>query len=280
MKNFIKTIRSSVYDPHFYKSLESKKTSSAFSYFIKLNIIVALIFSLGISIAIVPLALIVTNEANMNKVTQFFPQELEIQINKGQAHSNISGPYVIPIKSKILDEIDETKTQFGQKNIITIDTTNEFNLEQFESSNSIAYLSKDYLAYVEKNGQINIQPLKGLWDMTISRSSINSWVSSVIPYIRALIPLAIVCLILMSFASVFIGNIIFTLIASLIVFTIESIRKNNCEFNLIFKRALHVVTAVVLLDLVLFVLHFGTIWLVNIILFLWLYYSNIKAVSK
>ena len=277
MKNFIKTIRSSVYDPHFYKSLEAKKTSSAFSYFIKLNIIVALIFSLGISLAFVPLALIVTNEANMNKVTQFFPQELEIQINKGQAYSNISGPYSIPINSKM---IGDKQGKFENKKLITIDTTNDFSLDRFESSNSIAYLSKDYLAYVEKNGQINIQPLKGLWDMTISRTSINSWISSVIPYIRALIPLAIVGLILMSFASVFIGNIIFTLIASLIVFTIESIRKNKIEFNLIFKRALHVVTAVILLDLVLFVFHFGAIWLVNIILFLWLYYSNTKAVSK
>lgn len=277
MKNFIKTIRSSVYDPHFYKSLEAKKTSSAFSYFIKLNIIVALIFSLGISIAFVPLALIVTNEANMNKVTQFFPRELEIQINKGQAHSNISGPYSIPINSKM---IGDKQGKFENKKLITIDTTNDFSLDRFESSNSIAYLSKDYLAYVEKNGQINIQPLKGLWDMTISRSSINSWVSSVIPYIRALIPLAIVGLILMSFASVFVRTLIFTLFASLIVYFIEYIRKNKIEFNLIFKRALHVVTAVILLDLVLFVFHFGAIWLVNIILFLWLYYSNIKTVSK
>lgn len=277
MKNFIKAIRSSVYDPEFYKSLDSKKTSSAFTYFIKLNVIVALIFSIGLAITIIPIVFVVTNESNVSKAIEFFPAELSIEIKNGQAISNISGPYIIPIKSKI---IDQTRSKITQKNLITIDTTNPFDLEQFKSSDSMVYLSKDYFAYQENGGQIKIQPLKGIGDMTISKNSISSWVSSVIPYVRALLPLAIVCLIILSFLSLFIGNIIFTLIASLVVLVIEKVRKINVDFKSIFKKALHLVTAIVLLDLALFIFHFGSIWLVNIILFLWLYYSNTKVTAK
>lgn len=277
MKNFIKAIRSSVYDPDFYKSLESKSTWSAFNYFIKLNVIVALIFSIGLAITIIPIVFVVTNESNVSKVIEFFPAELSIEIKNGQAISNISGPYIIPIKSKV---IDQTRSKITQKNLITIDTTNPFDLEQFKSSDSMVYLSKDYFAYQENGGQIKIQPLKGIGDMTISKNSISSWVGSVIPYVRALLPLAIVCLIILSFLSLFIGNIIFTLIASLIVLVIEKVRKINVDFKSIFKKALHLVTAIVLLDLALFIFHFGSIWLVNIVLFLWLYYSNTKVVAK
>ncbi len=277
MKNFIKAIRSSVYDPEFYKSLDSKNTSSAFTYFIKLNVIVALIFSIGLAITIIPIVFVVTNESNVSKAIEFFPAELSIEIKNGQAISNISGPYIIPIKSKI---IDQTRSKITQKNLITIDTTNPFDLEQFKSSDSMVYLSKDYFAYQENGGQIKIQPLKGIGDMTISKNSISSWVSSVIPYVRALIPLAIVCLIILSFLSLFIGNIIFTLIASLIVLVIEKVRKINVDFKSIFKKALHLVTAIIVLDLALFIFHFGSIWLVNIILFLWLYYSNTKVTAK
>lgn len=277
MKNFIKAIRSSVYDPDFYKSLESKSTWSAFIYFIKLNVIVALIFSIGLAITIIPIVFVVTNESNVSKVIEFFPAELSIEIKNGQAISNISGPYIIPIKSKV---IDQTRSKITQKNLITIDTTNPFDLEQFKSSDSMVYLSKDYFAYQENGGQIKIQPLKGIGDMTISKNSISSWVGSVIPYVRALLPLAIVCLIILSFLSLFIGNIIFTLIASLIVLVIEKVRKINVDFKSIFKKALHLVTAIVLLDLALFIFHFGSIWLVNIVLFLWLYYSNTKVVAK
>ncbi len=277
MKKFLKLIRSSIYDPDFYKSLESKSTWSAFIYFIKLNVIVALIFSIGLAITIIPIVFVVTNESNVSKVIEFFPAELSIEIKNGQAISNISGPYIIPIKSKV---IDQTRSKITQKNLITIDTTNPFDLEQFKSSDSMVYLSKDYFAYQENGGQIKIQPLKGIGDMTISKNSISSWVGSVIPYVRALLPLAIVCLIILSFLSLFIGNIIFTLIASLIVLVIEKVRKINVDFKSIFKKALHLVTAIVLLDLALFIFHFGSIWLVNIVLFLWLYYSNTKVVAK
>ncbi len=277
MKKFLKLIRSSIYDPDFYKSLESKSTWSAFIYFIKLNVIVALIFSIGLAITIIPIVFVVTNESNVSKVIEFFPAELSIEIKNGQAISNMSGPYIIPIKSKV---IDQTRSKITQKNLITIDTTNPFDLEQFKSSDSMVYLSKDYFAYQENGGQIKIQPLKGIGDMTISKNSISSWVGSVIPYVRALLPLAIVCLIILSFLSLFIGNIIFTLIASLIVLVIEKVRKINVDFKSIFKKALHLVTAIVLLDLALFIFHFGSIWLVNIVLFLWLYYSNTKVVAK
>lgn len=277
MKKFLKLVRSSIYDPDFYKSLESKSTWSAFNYFTKLITVVALFISVVLSVTIIPIFIVVTSQSNMNRVIDFFPSELEIQIKDGQAISNISGPYIIPIKSKI---IDETKSQFGQKNIITIDTTNEFNLEQFKSSDSMVYLSKDYFVFQENGGQIRIQPLKGFGDFTISKQIISSWVNDIIPFVRSLIPLAVVCLIISLFFFLFISKIIFILVASLVILIVEKIRKTKVDFKLIFKKSLHLVTVVILLDLALFIFHFGSIWLVNIVLFLWLYYSNTKVIAK
>lgn len=277
MKKFIKLIKSSIYDPDFYKSLESKKTSSALAYFTKLNATAALIVSIGISVTVIPVVLIVTNQSNVNKIVEFFPTELEINIKDGQALSNIPGPYIVPIKSKVADQ---KSLNITQKNLITIDTTNEFNLEKFKTSDSMAYLSKEYFAYQENGGQIRIQPLKGITNLQISKVSISQWVNSTIPYVRALMPVAIVCLFVVSFGFLFLSNILFIVIVSLIVLVVEKLRKINVDFVSIFKKSLHLATAIIILNLALFVFHFGSIWIVNTILFLWLYYSNNKIDSK
>lgn len=277
MKNFFKVIKSSVYDVEFYKSLESKATSSAFKYFLKLNLLIALLLTIIISLTVIPLTLVLTKSSNIDKVIQVFPQDLEIKIKDGQANSNVTGAYVVPVGTKN-DGISKVKLE--QKNYITIDTTNDFDLEKYKSSDSLVYLSKDYFVFQENGGQIKIQPLKGIPDMTISNNSISNWVYSVIPYLRALLPLAVVGILLISFASLFIGNLIFILIVSLIVLVIEKVRKINVTYGQIFKRSLHLVTAIIVLDSILFVFHFGSLWLVNLILFLWLYYSNIKTQTK
>ncbi len=277
MKNFIKIIKSSVYDPGFYKSIESQSTWSAFNYFIKLNIIVALVISMFLSITIIPIFVVVTSPSNMNRVIDFFPSELEIQIKDGKAISNVSGPYVIPIKSKTGDQ---TRSIINQKNLVTIDTTNEFNLDKFKSSDSMVYLSQDYFVFQENGGQIRIQPLKGIGNFSISKYIITSWVNDIVPFARSLIPLAVVCLIVMFFCFMFIRNLLFIVLASLIILLVEKIRKVKIDFSSIFKKSLHLITAIILLNLVLFVFHFGSIWLVNLVLFIWLYYSNTKALTK
>ncbi len=275
MKKFFHSIRLSIYDKEYYKSLDGQKTSSSFKYFLKINALFALVASLLVSIFIIPSLLIAIKPASLDKIVQVYPKDLEITIKDGQASSNKTAPYSIPLGEEQTVN-NKSKDLPAPKNFITIDTTTDFTIEKFKSSDSLAYLSKDYLIYQEGNGQIKLQSLKAINNLTISQKNISDWLGKVLPYIKVLTPFIFVALLVIYFSGSVVGNLIFILISSLIIFIVEKIRKNEVPFKTIYKRGFHLITAVIILNLVLFVFGFNSIWPVSLALFLWLYYSNIK----
>jgi hypothetical protein len=282
MKKFFHSIKSSIYDREYYKSIDGQKTSNSFKYFLKINLLLTLITSLTLSFFIVPLLLVAIKPASIEKVVQVYPKDLEIIIKDGRASSNKTTSYSIPFDNESLNEkkvINNMPTDRpAPKNFITIDTVSDFTIEKFKSSDSLAYLSKEYLVYQEGNGQIKLQSLKSINNLTINQKNIVEWLGQILPYVKALIPFIFVAFFVMHFSASVVANLIFIFISSLIILIVEKIRKNDVPFKTIYKRGLHLVTAVMILNLVLFVFGFDSIWPVSLALFLWLYYSNIKSV--
>ncbi len=276
-------IKNSVYSPEFYRSLQSQTFKSSLKYFTKFNLLISLFFAVCLSILLIPSVLYVVKPSNISEITNIIPADLEIIIKDGQLSSNVKEPYSLPISGKfIADKNGKNDITKSYKNFFTIDTQNDFNVAAFKESQTLAYLSKDYLIYQEKNGQIRMQPLKDVPDMVVSRSTFTEFIEKVIPFLKIfLVPIILIGLFGGFFALSFVSNIIFIAIMSLIVLLIQKVKNEVSDYKQIYKYGLHLVTAIIILNTVLFiVLGFGAPWYLDALLFVWLYYINLKPVTK
>lgn len=273
------TIKSSIYNPVFYSSIKESTTKSAFIYYTKLNLLVAILILFFISIIVIPSFLSVTKLSNIESFLSTFPKDFEIVIKDGSAFSNINESYSVPVPPNLLDEKSNFEKEFN--NILTVDTNSEFSLDKFENSQSMFYLSKDYLVFEDERGKINIESIKGLPDFVINQSIILTKLDKILLYIKIFaIPIFVIFGYFITFLALFVSNLIFILIMSLIIMLVLKIRKIPALYGDIFKTGLYVITAIILLEMLLqYILAISIPFYVSFVIYLLLYYSNTRTIT-
>ena len=272
------TIKSSIYNPVFYSSIKDSTTKSAFIYYTKLNLLVVIFIVFFISIIAIPSFLSVTKLSNIESFLSTFPKDFEIVIKDGSAFSNINESYDVPVPVNLFDKKSNFENKFD--NILTVDTNSEFSLDKFKNSQSMFYLSKDYLAFEDERGKINIESIKGLPDFVINQSIILTKLDKFLFYSKIfIIPIMVIGFYFMFFLILFVGNLIFISIMSLIIMLVLKIRKIPALYGEIFKTGLYVITTIILLEMLLqSIFGFSVPVYVSFIIYLFLYYSNTRKV--
>ena len=272
------TIKSSIYNPIFYSSIKDSTTKSAFIYYTKLNLLVAILILFFISIIVIPSFLSITKLSNIESFLSTFPKDFEIVIKDGSAFSNINESYNVPFPANLSDEKSNFEKEFN--NILTVDTNSEFSLDKFENSQSMFYLSKDYLVFEDERGKVEIQSIKDLPDFVINQSVILTKLDKVLIYIKIFgVPIFVIIIYFAMFLLLFMGNFIFISIMSLIIMLILKIRKLPALYGEIFKTGLYVITAIILLEKLLgFIFGIFIPFYVSLIIYLLLYYFNTRKI--
>src|SRR5439155_6304582 len=76
------------------------------------------------------------------------------------------------------------------KNLIVIDTKHPFTVEQFESYETIAWLTADSIVVRgNRTSAIQTYPLTQVGDFTLDRTTVNGWLNAVNPYVGLIAPI-------------------------------------------------------------------------------------------
>lgn len=175
MKVILETFKKSIYNPVFYKNAETAPLSDAARFYIKFSLVLSVIMTIALGVLLIPQGVTFVKEHAPEMVKNYFPAELVIHIEKGEASVNVPEPYVIVAK----DGAQTVLKEQGLENMLVIDTKHDFDKKKFEEYKTFALLTKTEIVTQSDHGQITIQDLRPLPAVTINQELLLSWVEKV-----------------------------------------------------------------------------------------------------
>src|SRR5258708_1163574 len=126
--NFLQKIKSSIYDPAFYRMISKESFGSAFKYYFLLSFLLTIFMTLFLVFPITRGITTFTQQFSKDIINSY-PNELQIALKNGHVVTNVSQPYSIPV-------CDENR----QCENIIIDTRNTINEGYLQQSNLLALI--------------------------------------------------------------------------------------------------------------------------------------------
>ncbi len=274
--NFLKDIKSAIYDKSFYQGIKNISNKQAWTYFIKISLVQAVLLTLVFMVLVVPIVNNIFSEESKTKIVNYFPEELTFNIKQGKASTNVEEPYVIPY-SDIEDTEDITNAEDREnrsENFMVIDTVSTFSLELFENSKADVLITKENIVTRKSNGQVTIQPLSSFPDVELNRVKIFDWITKAEPFFMFVVPVTVVFYFIVILIGSFIGNTIFLLIASLVVLAIIKLQKKTLEYSVIYRQGLYAITALMVIEVLAFMFGLDIGIFASLLLFQLSYFIN------
>lgn len=243
---FFRTIKSSVYDPEFYKNLSKKGLGSSIGYFFLIAIFLTIINSL-----VLARDLLVTAPQELRKAiteaVNSYPSDLVVEINDGKVSTNAPEPFFVPFPD---GETESTGQNIN--NLLVIDTKTAYSAAQFEQYKTLIWVTQDTVFYQDNNefSQRSID-LSKVGHFKVDRDSVNSWVETINPYLRFVGPM----LLAIVGVGMFIGfsfNLVYFLFLAVLIFFLSSIFKWGLKYGDSYKTAIYSSTLAFFVDLVIF----------------------------
>ncbi len=272
------TIKDSIYNPGFYLEQKDAPGKSAFKYFLKLELLGALVSLIILGFLFIPSITRVFSPEGIQKITNYFPAELQIVVKNGQVSTNVPEPYHMPYSS---DVMETSRRAPHPDNFLVIDTKTSFTMETFSRSNTVIFIGKDYIAVQKRNGRLTVEPLKTFPDMTIDRVKLAEWAEKFRSVVFSTPSILIVLLI--SFVAIFgasaFTHVIMILPLSLVAWIILKSQKIVFTYKQVYKLGLYVITSNTLFNLLASLLGLHVSWYMSAILFLGMFFANVKGTS-
>ncbi len=268
---FFKQIQQSIYGPDFYRAMSTVSAKEGFKYYSKLTSIAALVIMVLFAFVFVPVVTVVFSKGNVNKLVSQFPAELTVTVRDGKASTNVAEPYAI-----VMPPGDAKSAQ--RQNLVVIDTKASVDVSSLEKYNTAILVTSDYIVGEKSNGQITIQKLKGVPDMTINRQVVSSYAEKIFPYLKFIVPFLLLTVFIGAYLAGFIANLIVLLILTLIVWIVGKIRKTGITYGTYYKLGLYGITPVVILSMISGLINLP--WLADWIIFFILFFINTKFVKQ
>jgi len=192
LKTFFHSFKNSAFKPAYYKDILKAPFTFSFKYFLFLFLSLTLLSILTLSIILVQKASPYINEFK-TKAPSLYPTELEITIKEGQAKTNVTEPFFIPLDPDFFpQEIKEGLNTQPLQNILVIDTkANPSNIKDYQT---FALLTKNDIAFIGDRNEIRIQTLEEIKDFTLNKKIVNENWGKITPYFKYIIPTLIIAL--------------------------------------------------------------------------------------
>ena len=236
MKNIFETFKKSLYGPEFYHGVIEAPFKSAFRNYLKVTLLLSVFMTVMFAVVLVPQGIRFVKEEAPALVKKYYPAELVITVNKGEASSNVTEPYIVPAQGGVRDVLQGTTTE----NLFVIDTKNEFNKKTFEDYKTFALLTKNEIVTQSHKGQISIQDLAGTPDVVVSEETLLVWVEKVRTSLGVFVPAGIALV----FVVVMLGFLLYLvplLLFALIPFFLAWIKKIPLTYGGAYKMSMYAV---------------------------------------
>lgn len=230
--NFLKKIKNSIYGPAFYTDLKEQKLSFSLRYFLSLAACLSLIIAFFLGVKFSPFFA----TENLRSFVGFYPQELSIEVKGGTVSTNVSEPYII-----------KSPTSTYNKNLVVIDTKNDFSLQSFKDQNTEVLIGKHFVVLSKGRGQFEFNDITGMPDFSLSKDRLLHWVDIVGSHHRA-ISFALFIFLFVTFFGMFSLKLVTLFLVALLIMLLLKLKKIALSYKQSYQIALHAVTVPIIFD--------------------------------
>ena len=264
---FFKTISDSITNRSFYHGISNHSNKQSWKYFLGLNLLSSIVIYIALVVFITPVFLVLTSKESQTELQKVFPSDLVITMKSGQLSINQPEPYTIPLPKSL-----QNGRNIDIKNLITINTKEDFSYEAYTDSQSFIYVTKNIVAVPDsRKGQVKINSLKSFEDVVIDQDKFISLVDLFFSFIKKAAIFALIPVFVLVFIFNTASNIIFIAVLSFVVWLIQKLTSQIKSYGAIFKEGLYLITSLVILDLLLVISGIGSITLLYIAVYLLIY---------
>ena len=255
MNIFIK-IKNSIYNPKYYSEVSEKPFSYSFKYYLFFALLFALAFTIVATIRFIPMVNLLYEQAP--KISNYFPQELTINIKDGKVSTNVPEPYFIEMPQDLknntrLNSADikvngsniQTDTA-SMDNLVVIDTKDKFDIDTFNSYKTFMLVTSDSIVYMNKNNQISINSLSGVKDFTLNREVVSELINKVKPFLVLIYPFIFVGGYVFGFIAV-LAEMIYLLFGALLIWLVANIKGIKMGYKKSYQLGMHLITSVIII---------------------------------
>ena len=236
MKTLFDTFKKSIYNPEFYRMAPEANTGDILRSYTKITFVFALFATVMFSIILVPQGVRFVRDIAPGLVAEHYPRDLTVRIEKGEASATVVQPYIIAGNNTTREVLKEN----GLENILVIDTTHDFNTKTFDDDKTFILLTKSQVVTRNNNGNITIQSLREIPDMTIDQATLLSLVEKIDAALIYIVPVGIfVTLIILFFG--YVAYLIPLFLFALIPFLLAKIRKIPLTYRGAYKMSMYAV---------------------------------------
>jgi len=244
MIKFFRNVWKSIYNPSFYKELETRSTWLSVRYYFGLICVIAFFLGLGATAVLGPMLSTFLGQAKP-VVLDIYPKELVVTIKAGTAASNVTEPYFVKMPDKMKQFFGATTTNI---NLVVINTRENADQGKFQTMNSLVLVAKDGLM-IAKNGEgktgTEFQPYTN--DIVMTHDVYAVFVDKLAGFGNKL-P---VVMLVVFFIGFFIWGIIrmaYFLLAAVLVYLLLKARKMPATYGHAYRLTLHAATLPILLN--------------------------------
>lgn len=242
MKQLIDHIQKSIYGPVYYQELLTRPFVFSWKYFLAFALLLALFLTVVFSVPLIPQVL----EATRTFPPAFFayyPDELEVRIDKGIASSNVSEPYFFPIPPALKEEMGSDDTF---QSLAVIDTTTPFSMEAWKNHKTFAWLGKEQVAIVDDNDGVRIESFGKNMDLVVNEAVLKDFEGALQPFYKFAAPIIVLGL----FLGLLVGlgmNFLYLLFGAALIFLSGRLLKQRWSYGTSYRIGLHAITLPLLL---------------------------------
>ncbi|HEY9585799.1 MAG TPA: DUF1189 family protein [Candidatus Paceibacterota bacterium] len=254
MKQLIENIKKSIYGPTYYQELLSRPASFSWKYYFAFTLTLTIFLTITLSVPLVPKVHQVARDLP-EKFFAYYPDELEVRIDKGVASSNVVEPYFLPVPIEFKGSV---RPQDSLGSLVVIDTKTPFSVAQFGTYKSALWLGRDQVAFFDDNGSIRIRPFEVGMNLTLNENVLRGFEQKLRPFYKFAAP-AYVVLIFLGLTIVFGLKLLYLLFAAVLIFFLGRLLKQRWSYGASYRIGLHAVTLPLLLNMLLSFFYLPTI---------------------
>ncbi len=253
MKQFIAHIEKSIFGPDYYEELLSRPAAFSWKYYWSFTTLLAVLMTIVTSLPLIPQVNRALDELPP-AVLAYYPDALEIIVEKGKVSSNVEEPYYLPIPERWKGAVASSTSAL---HLAVIDTKSPVSLEQFRAYSSLFWVAQGVLVSEDSNGGVRMSPFDDpALSFTVNEQGIKNGIAAVEPYFAFAAPLMVVAIFL-AFVLRFALNLLYLVLAALFVLLLGRLLKRSWKYGTSYRIAMHAVTLPLLVEQFFFLLPGG-----------------------
>jgi hypothetical protein len=244
--SFFSTIKSTVWDPSFYRERADER-HGAFAYYFKLALLLSVILTALFCLFAGPRI----NEVLRTlpgAVTDFYPDDLEVTLDNGTVSINKPQPYALPFPDKLRSEDSDGEP----RNLVVFDTEAPFGVEAFKKHDTLVLVTRDAFVMEDSNG-IKVTPLSDLkceegkpCSYTLTEEKLKGILAKVAPLTAYVLPMLAVGMLLL-LLIIYAFGLIALLVAALVSYLLLKLPGlPRLGFKAVYRLSLYAVTPALL----------------------------------